>query len=333
MVKRSTALKIVRLGPGLSFVVGIVSLATILANYLPQMGVIFLAILLGFLSSNFIPLPSAIDQGVSFAEKKLLSLAIILMGFSLNFVSLFKLGWQVLVLLMVLVFLTITMSRILGQWLGLSRSTSIMLGFGNAICGSSAIASSAPLITKNKAEIAVVICVVNLLGSLGLFFLPSIIKVLGMSDYAAGVLIGGSLQAVGQVVGAGYAVNNNVGELSLLVKMARICLLVPALFILSSSSRQRSDVSFASMWLQIPNYLYGFVFCGVLASLDVFPQSFLLSVKSTSNALLMMAMAAIGTKINLRDLLQQGASALSLGILIFSSQLAFLLGFVSLMGF
>ena len=106
-----------------------------------------------------------------------------------------------------------------------NKKTSLLLGVGNAVCGSSAIAAVSPVIKAEESDTGISIGVVNFLGTIGIFILPALaIKVLHFADLQASTLIGGSLQAVGQVVAAGFSVSDNVGEIATIIKMARIAM-------------------------------------------------------------------------------------------------------------
>ena len=54
--------------------------------------------------------------------------------------------------------------------------------------------------------------VVNLFGSVGMIVLPLVLVKFDLSTTQLGLLIGGTLHSVGNVVGAGYAINDGVGE-------------------------------------------------------------------------------------------------------------------------
>ncbi|HRF42330.1 MAG TPA: putative sulfate exporter family transporter, partial [Saprospiraceae bacterium] len=121
-----------------------------------------------------------------------------------------------------------------------------------------------------------------------------VLPFLEQSPQWAGALIGGTLHAVGNVAGAGYAVSDEVGQLSLTVKLGRVALLAPALLFYNWLINRKSS-GFSAFVL--PNYLWGFMVVVALTSLAPVPDVVISTGKLIGKILLTLAMAAIGMKI------------------------------------
>ena len=278
--------------------------------------------MVGAIICNIIKLSPKTQDGIKFAEKNLLSYAVLLMGFSLKGAMLSSLGIKSLSFIILIVAFSVFVSFIAGRLLNMQTSLCILLGLGNAICGSSAIAASAPLLSKNKEEVGIAVSVVNLLGIFGIFFLPILVEQLAFQDQQASLLVGGTLQAVGHVLAAGHTINEKVGDLSLAVKMGRICLLAPVLLLIAWQTQKVADSGTGTSWIKkMPNYLYGFILCAILGNLNLLSLATLNMIKSTSHILLLLAMAGIGLQIRLGSLIRQGPKALLLGGLTFILQI------------
>lgn len=308
-------------------------------QFVPTLSVVTWAIVCGALWANGLGLGEGMKPGVGFAEKKVLAVAVMLLGLQLDLAAVAALGsragW-----LAVGVVVTIALGFGCARLFGVDRGLSVLVGIGTSICGSSAIVATAPLVTKKPEHVAIALGVINLVGSVGIFFLPALALAIGSSPQASSFIIGGSLQAVGHVAAAGYTVSPEVGQLAVAIKMARVAMLLPLVVVLAVLGRGRaggggivegsedSGASTAPVRLQLPNYLYGFVALALAAYLLPVPASILSGAKLVAEVLLAVAMAAVGLRLHARTLVQQGLRALWLGVVLF----AVLLGFACFVG-
>ncbi len=90
------------------------------------------------------------------------------------------------------------------------------------------------IIGAEEEDVGLSVAIVNFLGTIGVFLLPLIAKfILHLSDINAGILIGNTLQAVGQVVASGFSINVSSGQVATIVKMTRVLMLLPITLILA----------------------------------------------------------------------------------------------------
>lgn len=299
------------------FVVG--SLSWWLAQFAPRIGSVTIAIILGVLVGNVIFNNEAGSAGGLFAEKQLLPVAITLLGVELQLMTLVALGPVAAIIITVSIASSLFLSVQIGKLLGFSPRFSILIGAGNGICGSSAVAATSIAIEAEEADTGISISVVNLLGTIGIFLLPSIINLLSLSDLQGGLLIGGTLQAFGQVVAAGFSVNDDVGNIATVVKMGRVLMLGPVVVMLgswvqsqlSSTSEEKSKAR-----VRIPRFILGFFLMSIIASLNLLPAMILQTIITIGKYLLVVAMAGIGMRIQLSNLFRSGLNALLFGGLI-----------------
>ncbi|WP_018247608.1 YeiH family protein [Orenia marismortui] len=316
----STSQGLISLFPGLLLAILIGLSARYLSTWIPNLGGVTLAILLGLVIGNIFNLSTTYTIGIKFAEKRLLSFAIMLMGLKLEIKVLNELGLSAIFIILIMVFTTIMLGFIFGKLLGLSNGFSLLLGVGNGICGSSAIAAAAPIISDEEEEIGLSIGVVNLLGTFGIFILPLLTYILNLTDADSGLMIGSTLQAVGQVVAAGFSINDEIGKIATVVKMGRILMLGPVVLLLSIISTKNKDK--ATNKVSIPPFIIGFFIFSLLGSFNILPLYVGDFLKFLSKLLLTIAMAGIGLKIKLSSLVNQGPRALVVGVLIVISQLS-----------
>ena len=82
-------------------------------------------------------------------------------------------------------------------------------------------------IAGKQADIAFVVVAVNALATLAMLIYPPLCILLGFDAQTTGVMLGGTIHDVAQVVGAGYAVSVPVGNTAVIVKLFRVFLLLP----------------------------------------------------------------------------------------------------------
>jgi uncharacterized integral membrane protein (TIGR00698 family) len=300
----------------------------------PAFNGILIALLLGILLGNTVKLPENLASGIQYTSSKMLELSILFLAVGINYADVAALGVQPFLGVAAVVFTVLFLSFFLAKRFNCPGNTGILVGFGTAICGSSAIAALAPSLQKqNKEDVAIAMAVINLLGTLGMLVLPwALLQVDWPSqDVAAsamGYLVGGSLHSVGNVAGAGFAIGKSAGDVAITVKLARVALLTPGLIFMTYLTQRHSQGSW-KRYFQLPWYLIGFILVTLLVSVIDIPKPALKQVEYIGKVILTIAMAAIGLKVSVKKLLQAGSRGLRFGVVMFLLQIA-LLGLVML---
>ncbi len=309
----------------LSVLLGVV--AWVLAPFIPKMNEVLLGLILGILVSNLIKIPASFQDGISFTGSKLLELSILFLAFSINLSHIADLGWQTFIVVLVVVFAVLLLTLWLSKKMNCPGSTGWLIGFGTAICGSSAIAALAPSVSKNKEDVGIAMAVINLFGIIGMIAFPAILPLVDWTVHEMGLMIGGTLHSVGNVAGAGYAMDEEIGEAAITVKLARVALLSPAL-IFFNYFQQQGAVKNWKEHFKLPWYLWAFISISVLVSFISLPNEVLRNLESIGKAILTVAMAAIGLKVKFSKLYQSGKKGLLFGLLIFVLQILLVLSWV-----
>jgi uncharacterized integral membrane protein (TIGR00698 family) len=319
-----------------------------LAPLLPGWGNGMLCLLLGMAWGNLWPGPWQKKENAAvlrWNEKNMLAWATILLGFELKTGFLAGIPLEYLPALLLSVLGAVAM----GEWMARRKvgqggaAQARLLGAGNAICGNSAIAAVQPLIGASPAQIAVSVTLINALGLLGTLFLGPGAALMGLGPTEQAVLMGSLLQSVGHVSAAASGLGDGPALLAMSLKMGRILLLIPLLLWLqgiASRSQNAHDPATGSStgWLsslirEIPFYVWGFVLCAVATNLLPLPTVVLNSIKSLTQWMLWIALAAIGMNIRVQTVLQQGRDALGPALGMFVIQILLVLGWLSLLKF
>ncbi len=316
-------------GLGICITVALISLFT--AEYF-IIGGVTIAILAGIIIGNLIKIPARLTSGIKFSEKKLLPVAIALMGFSLNYTILIELGLPVIIMIICGVAFTISFSMFTGRLLGMDRELNLLVGIGNAVCGSSAIAAAQGVIKTKDEYAGISIGIINLLGTLGIFLLPFLALILpGFSDRESGMLIGNTLQAVGQVTAAGFSIGDEPGKIATIVKMGRVLLISPIVLLLNF--RKNGKTKSAGKIPGIPVYILLFILFSIVSSTGIIPARLISILKWISEFSLITAMAATGMNIRFKTLLTSGKKALLTGFITFGGQIVFSTAMIYLLNY
>lgn len=303
----------------LSFLVALISKG--LAIFLPQLGGATIAILLGIVLGNAMGHQEYFDKGTKFSESKLLEISVVLLGATVTFQTVAEIGIKGVIFIVLLMAGTILFTYQVGKRLGFNQSMALMMAGGNAVCGSSAIASIAPVIGAKDEEKGQIITLVNLLGTIMMLTLPFI----GLALFGGGLieksaLLGGTLQSVGQVVAGASLLNEEVVQFAMLFKILRILLLVVVVFVFEkwatrTTVPQEVKVEGASKKKKaLPWYVTGFLLVCIINSIFHIPSFLSESAHFVSGWCEVTALAAIGLRLNLKKFLKEGPKFMIYGL-------------------
>lgn len=284
-------------------------------------------LILGILMGNFIRLPQETQGIVHKSGNRFLEFSVIFLAFGINYLHITKLGWEglafVFSLIIFIILLTFFWSKTPMNW---------MIGFGTAICGTSAIAALTPILKGEKKDAGVAMAVVNLFGMIGMILFPLILVKMNLKPLYAAWLIGGSLHSVGNVAGSGYMVSDTVGELSVTIKMVRVSLLSFGLIFFNFLTQRQAHLSWKK-YFKLPWYIWGFLVITVLVSLVSVPEYLAEIIDLTGKLFLTLALTNIGLQIRFKDLIQSGKKGLAFGLGIWICQLLFIALYIMILGF
>ena len=306
---------------GLLLVSFVVFISKILSIYL-YIGSVAISILLGMIINYFFSIDKSFKTGIKFSEKYLLSIAIIFMGAGLNFSVVELIESNIIYTILLIIVFAIFSSLIAGKLFNLSNSLSFLIGIGNGICGASAIAGASSIMKSKKEDIALSISVINLLGTMGIFIVPLFINLVLKGDVNnIGVIIGSTIQAVGQVTAAGFIMSNEIGEVAVITKMIRILMLGPILILITFYYSFLNYKVSKKISFPIPFFIIGFILFTIAVNYNLIPLSLLPMINMLSKYSLLFAMAAIGLNISLQSILKDGPRVFLVGIVSFGLQI------------
>ncbi len=300
--------------PGLAVAITIAFAASFLGEHYGAPTMLF-ALLLGmalrFLYENEQAVP-----GVNFAACEVLRTGVALLGLRVAIGDVVAVGLETLCLMAIGIGSTIFFGIGMARVMGLKSRFGALTGGAVAICGASAaMALSAVLPDDKNKEQNTIFAVVGVtsLSTLAMIFYPILTTSLGHSDSEAGLFLGGTIHDVAQVVGAGYSISETAGDQATLVKLIRVAFLVPVVFMFAIAFRARSAGSAGSN--VFPLFLVGFAFFVLLNSYVAIPEGIKGFLVDASRFMLVTAIAAIGLKSNLKELVNVGLRPVLLMVL------------------
>ncbi len=272
------------------------------------------ALLIG-LSFHFLINNAQVKPGVDFCGRTLLRLGVALLGARITLAQVAQLGATTALLMMAAVALTIGVGLVLARCLSRSRDEGVITGGAVAICGASAalaIASVLPQSKENERFTLLTVVVITVLSTLAMVLYPFVLQLLALPRLQAGIVVGGTIHDVAQVVAAGMLLGPQAGDAATVVKLFRVMLLMPVVLLVALAWRSQveaitdEDGSTKELVPLVPGFLLAFVVLVLLNSVGALPHRVVASATEASRWLLVGAIAAAGVKTSFEELLRLG---------------------------
>ena len=223
------------------------------------------ALLFG-MAFNFLTEDERFAAGIYFASRHVLRVGVALLGLRITTGDVMDLGWPVVGLIVVSVAGTILIGGLIGRLFGLRGDQSVLSAGAVAICGASAalaIASVLPTHKDHERNTILTVAGVTALSTIAMVAYPVFVTWIGYDNVTAGVFLGATIHDVAQVVGAGYIISEQSGEISTLVKLIRVACLVPVVITISLITH-RSRAESPDRRPLLPWFLVAFVVAAIL---------------------------------------------------------------------
>lgn len=273
-----------------------------------------MALLFG-IALNFLGEPGGPSAaGIGFAARTILRLGVALLGVRISAEMLTDLGWGMIGLLLAGVGATILFGVTLARFIGIGPRFAILTAGAVAICGASAamaIAAVLPKDERSERNLLFTVLGVTVLSTVAMILYPILTRALGFDDVTAGAFIGATVHDVAQVVGAGFSISDTAGETSTLVKLIRVSMLAPLVVLIALWWRAPAGEGGERPPI-VPGFVLGFLALAVLNSLGWVPMLVADALGGLAGWALLTAIAAVGMKTDLRNVLQVGGRAIVL---------------------
>ena len=316
--------RFVLLWPGLAMS-GMVAVAALFLAEHYGAPVMLFALLLG-MAVNFLSQDGRCKSGIEFVARQVLRWGVALLGLKITAAQVQVMGWQPVLMVVLAVTASIGLGIVVARWMGFKTFFGLLSGGAVGICGASAALAIAAAFPnhpqKDRATLFVVISV-STLSTVAMVVYPMLARSLALDAQQAGYFLGGTIHDVAQVVGAGYSMSQQTGDAATVIKLLRVAMLVPVIMVAAWLTRWRpspeakteTSVAAVSRPPLLPWFAVVFVLLVVVNSLLTLPNAVLETGNALSKIFLVSAMAAIGMKTHLKDILSVGWKPVALMVL------------------
>lgn len=316
--------------PGILLTVILAGLAIFISGFVPYhliSGSVF-ALLIGMALHPILKKYAFLSHGFQFVSKKILRLAIILMGVTLSFSQVFEVGKTSLVVMCFTLTTAFGGGYLFGRLFKMNWKLSGLISAGTGICGGSAIAAIAPAIDAEDSDIAYAISATFIFDVLMVILFPIAGHYFGMSDLGYGLWAGTAVNDTSSVVAAGYAFSDIAGQFSIIVKLTRTLSIIPIVLIFSyvnahlerKKSKESEIINGEKKkinWKKIfPWFILGFLAVVAIKSTGIIPETVSTGVADISKFFMVMALGAIGLKTDFKKVMKSGFKPMLHGFII-----------------
>lgn len=303
--------------PGILLAGAIAGAAQLLAPYLGRfvpVPPIVIALVIG-IALNPLATHPAVKPGAAFCMRVVLRWAVALLGLRIALGDIAALGLGTCLLVVAAMAATVVSGFLFARWSGRSEGFGALIGVGTAVCGASATLACATVVPgyrRKSADVAFVVVAVNALATLAMLLYPPLCIALGFDARTSGVMLGGTIHDVAQVVGAGYAISETAGNTAVIVKLFRVFLLFPTVLAVGWYFT-RQGAKHGEARVPVPVFALMFlVLCGVNSAVSYAPALAPLYAPLKALALaasawgLLFAIAALGLATSVKTLIELG---------------------------
>ena len=236
------------------------------------------AIVLGLLLRNTLPLPAALTPGLKFATTTILRAGIVLVGIRLSLFDVVKLGIAGLPVVLAAIGTGLVFVTWFNKKLGLPPRLGTLIAAGTSICGVTAIVSVAPAIEADEREVAYAVANVVAFGLFGMLVYPYLAHAVLGSSETIGLFLGTAVHDTSQVVGAALTYKQVYGDdvvlrVATVTKLTRNIFLAAVIPLLTwlhvrATQAEIGGVTKRTSWQAlVPGFVIGFVAMAVIRTI------------------------------------------------------------------
>ena len=287
------------------------------------LGASIIALFAGTIINSFFH-PKWIKPALKFTSKRILKVAIILLGASLSVNVIMDVGKKTFFVMIFTFAMCFGGGYFIRKLFKLNWKLSNLISAGTGICGGSAVAAIAPVIDADDKDIAFAMSSTFLFDMVMIALYPLMGVALGMNDTAYGIWAGTSVNDTASVVASGYAFSDAAGDLATMVKLTRTIAIIPTVLVFAyiGIRVKRKEMQAVSggqkvnMMKIIPWFIGFFLLLAILNSACCIPGNVSATMKTVSKFLMVSALAAIGLSTSIVDFKKAGLAPMFYGVTI-----------------
>jgi len=274
------------------------------------------------------------DEAIAHYSKlwssKVLSYAIIFLGFGFNLTNILKAGMAGIGYTVISIGGTLALGLLLGKWLKNQSKISTLISAGTAICGGSAIAAIAPVIRATHAETAVAMGAIFLLNAVGLILFPVIGHHLELSQNEFGLLSALAIHDTSSVVGSCLAYGSQALMVGTTVKLVRALWIIPVSLIFAAIYSKRNHEEVHTGKTRKPWFILWFILASLTVTIMPSLQPIGIHLKSFGESLFVIALFLIGYNVSFKNIKAVGAKVFIQAVILWVSVSILVIGALKL---
>ncbi len=246
-------------------------------------------------------------------SKFLLQAAVVCLGFGMNLGEVVHAGKSGVFYTAISITFALALGIALGKLLQVGKTQSLLISFGTAICGGSAIAAMGPVLEANEEEMAVSLGAVFVLNSVALLLFPFVGWHMHLSQTQFGLWSALAIHDTSSVVGAGARYGTTALAVGTTVKLARALWIVPLAIATAMLRKSKARIHY-------PWFILYFCVAAVAATYvpHILPHSVNLfsALNKLGRSALTVVLFLIGTGITRQTLREVGLRPLIQGVVL-----------------
>lgn len=280
-------------------------------------GPAIIGMLLGFVLRNMFGIGADFKQATVFCTKRMLKLAIILLGSTFTLQQATSVGKEYILVIVSTIAISLVLPYLAGRYFGVPPTLAGLIGTGTAICGVTAILTVGPVIQAKDEEIAYAVTTIFVFNLIATILYPAVGHLLRMSQSAFGAWAGTAIHDTSSVLAVAYAYGDQAGYVATVVKLVRTVFLVPLVssLLLASVMRNGNKKAGVSTALKaFPVFIFGFLAMSGLSSLGFISSNMIALLARLGKLLIVVVLVAVGLSSDLRKLRTLGVRPLVVGL-------------------
>jgi len=191
----------------------------------------------------------------------------------------------------------------------------LLIACGFSICGAAAVAAVDGAVDAEEEDVASAIGLVVVFGTAMIGVAPALLGLMGLTHRQQGLIAGGSIHEVAQVVAAGGIIGGGALAPAVIVKLARVLMLAPVIMVIGLVRRRGAAPVEGTRPPLLPLFVVGFIAAALARTLLPLGTNVLEGGKVLQTVLLSAAMFALGCGVRISMLKKVGGRPVVLGAL------------------
>lgn len=240
--------------------------------------------------------PAPINNASKLSRGALQS-GVVILGLALPFREVITLGSSNGMIVSIMVVATLISGYLLLKIVQTDDTSGKLLTTGTAVCGGTAVATMAPVIKAQDAQVAQTLTIIFVLNGIAILLFPAIGEQLNMSQQQFGMWAAMAIHDTSSVVGAAAIYGDEALTTAATLKVLRILWLIPVI-ILASYSMKRITAN----EIRVPLFVALFFVASLVGGYFQFESEITRGFSLVSKSLFALALFLIGSQMSLQSL-------------------------------